>query len=118
MIFLTSSYTLENLLTPQFAQSYLYADLLHAEIVFSEKEYKETEMFLRIPSQEELYPYNRAMFDFLNHMEMDVPRGCRAKRYLREREMLGDFYSFWQEGSKVALLEWLRENDISLSPVA
>ena len=109
---------LDEHITPEFTQHYSYIDLNQMGIQYSEIECQETELFLRIPFQEELYPYNRAMFDFLNKMEIDVPRGCRTKSFFRERDMLGDFYSFWHEGSKVALLEWLQGNDISLSPLA
>lgn len=109
---------LDELITPEFTQYYSYIDLDQMGIQYSEVECQETELLLRIPFQEELYPYNRAMFDFLNEMEMHVPRGCRAKSYLREREMLGDFYSFWHEGSKAALLEWFQEKNIAFSPGA
>lgn len=66
------------------------------------------------PTDEELYPYHEAMFDFLNEYGINIPQGERAKPYLRENGLLFNFYIYRESEMKCRLLMWLNENDIQL----
>lgn len=66
------------------------------------------------PTDEKLYPYCKAMCDFLDEYEIDVPRGEKAGSYLRKNGLIYEFYAFREEEIRSRLLDWLNENNIQL----
>ena len=96
-----------------------YADLNLKEVVTLDELTKENASLIRFPYKEELYPYGRAMSDYLDENNLDVPEGERAKSFLANRGLLDDFYySFWQEGVSELLLDWLVKHNLALEPSA
>lgn len=81
---------------------------------FSLRNHVSDDNIVFFPTDEELYPFCKAMSDFLDEHKIDVPRGERAGSYLRKNGLIYDFYAFREEEMKSRLLIWLNENDIQL----
>lgn len=66
------------------------------------------------PTKDDLYPYNKAMRDYLNDNEIEVPSGRKPIEYLAENGDQYDFYSYRDEEVKKRLLTWLEGRKIPI----
>lgn len=66
------------------------------------------------PTKDDLYPYNKAMRDYLNDNEIEIPSGRKAIGYLAENGDQYDFYSYRDEEVKKRLLTWLESQKIPI----
>ena len=71
-----------------------------------------TEEYLVILTVEELYPYNKCMYDFLG--DDIVPKGMSASHYLRANQMMREFYVYRRSAVMNRLIGWLQARDIEL----
>lgn len=71
-----------------------------------------TEEHLVIPTIEELYPYNKCMYDFLGNDI--VPKGMSASHYLRVNQMMREFHVYRKSAVVNRLIGWLQARDIEL----
>ena len=66
------------------------------------------------PWKEELYPYGKAMRDFLQENDIIVPRGTSAIGYLKSQGENFDFYEYRNQELKAKLLKWLEEKKLPI----
>ena len=71
-----------------------------------------TKEHLVIPTIEELYPYNKCMYDFLG--DNIVPKGMSASHYLRANQMMREFHVYRRSAVVNRLIGWLQARDIEL----
>ena len=69
------------------------------------------------PSEDELYPYNQAMKDYLNSRELVVPKEIKAMKYVAENGAKNDFYYARDEETKKRLLTWLERYQIPIKVI-
>jgi len=95
-----------------------YVDLEQMSVVVFDQEINESEKLLRIPYEEELYSYGKVMNEYLTINSIDIPKGQKAGRYLKERGRYFDFCDFRDDRILDALTDWLKVHEIELVKVA
>ena len=80
------------------------------EVLDSEDDIREENVL--IPTIDELYPYNKCMYDFLGNRS--VPKGMSASHYLRIKQMMREFYVYRQSVVVNRLIGWLQARDFEI----
>lgn len=105
----TKKFELEELLYTEGCYAIPYVDIEKADIIIVNEDDDEIvcESLLRVPSKEELVPYNEAMWHFINERHIVIPEGLSAGRFLREQSQMYDFYSYWDKMASEQLTKWI-----------
>ncbi len=74
----------------------------------------ENEEVILFPTRDELYPYGKAMRDYLDTCGIHVPSGKKPIGHLVELGCKYDFYERRDEEAKKRLLTWLEERKIPI----
>lgn len=72
------------------------------------------EKMVKIPTVEELSPFNTTMHEYIEKMEISIPLKETAASYLRRNKIMGEFYIFRQEKAVEVLKQWLQEYKIKI----
>lgn len=89
-------------------EEFLFVDLKTNEIRCLPALTKETESLLRIPTQDELYPYVQAVGDFILEKSLNIPRKTSARSFLIQNDLWSEFRDeFWNVESERRLEKWL-----------
>lgn len=69
---------------------------------------------IKLPSMEELCPYNASIREFIEVMEIDIPENESASHYLRRNELMTPFYVYRHQDAVIALIGWLKKRNIEI----
>lgn len=67
---------------------------------------------IKIPTREELCPYNQLMHEYVKDME--IPLNESASHYLKRNNFMQDFYNVQNEKAVEALEQWLQKQKIQI----
>lgn len=97
----------ETLIYPEGCWTIPYINTVNGEVTILDEDEHVDDFLMRVPSREELVPYNKAMWNFINEHHIVIPKGISASRFLAEKGQKCEFYSYWDEMAFSELKNWI-----------
>lgn len=69
---------------------------------------------LCIPTLEELCPYNRLIHEYIDIQGIEIPAKESASHFLRQNNMMQEFYQYREEMATKALEQWLLKEKVQI----